>query len=370
MKPVQESRSKANMRQTMRTGIPKEDMFGEGRVALVPAACEQLTRAGHEVLLESGAGFGSGYPDQDYVDAGAGIVADAGSLYSAVDLIVKVKQPLEHALQHLRADHTLFSYLHLAPQPDLARRLCDIGLTAIPFESYTVDGNHPLLAPMSAIAGRLAVLDGAGCLRYGGGGRGVLLGGITGSEPGRVVVIGIGVAGAHAVRTAQSLGADVTAFDLDRARLDALSLARPGIRTVMSTPQAIADELTGADLVVGAVMRPGRRAPVVVTEAMIETMPSGSVIVDIAIDQGGCVENIHATSYQQPVYTRKSVLHYAVPNMPGGVPRTASQALSSAILPYVFELVEKGVESSRVNSAVAVRGGKVVDPVLCEELGL
>jgi alanine dehydrogenase len=345
-------------------------MLGEGRVALVPGACAQLVSAGHTVLVETGAGLGSGYSDADYAGAGVDIVADAAALYASAELIVQVKQPLETELLHLRAHHTVFSYLHLAPQPALTRQLCDIGLTAIAFETYERDGHHPLLAPMSAIAGRLAVIDGATCLLYSGGGRGVLLGGITGSEPGKVVVIGIGVAGAHAVRTAHSLGADVVAFDLDSSRLGALCLACPGIRGLESTPQAIADELRGADLVVGAVMRPGRRAPVVITEAMIETMPAGSVIVDIAIDQGGCVENIRANSYQQPVYIHKGVQLYAVPNMPGGVPRTASQALSAAILPHVVELIEKGVESSRVNSAVAVRGGQVVDPVLREELGL
>jgi len=370
MKPVNQSGSKANIRQMMRTGIPKEVMFGEGRVSLVPSACAQLTRAGFDVLLQSGAGSSSGYADVDYADAGVSIVADADALYDAAELIVKVKQPLEQELARLRSHHTVFSYLHLAPQPDLTRQLCDIGLTAIAFEAYATDGGHPLLAPMSAIAGRLAVLDGANCLLYNGGGRGVLLGGITGSEPGRVVVIGIGVAGAHAVGTAYSLGAEVVAFDLDPARLDALRLVSPGIRAIVSTPQAIAAELRDADLVIGAVMQPGRRAPVVITEAMIETMPAGSVIVDIAIDQGGCVENIHSTSYREPVYMHGGVLHYAVPNMPGGVPRTASQALSSAILPHVYELVDKGVDSSRVNSAVAVRGGQVVDPVLREELGL
>jgi alanine dehydrogenase len=345
-------------------------MTGEGRVALVPAACAQLVNAGHTVLVETGAGLGSGYSDADYAEAGVSIVADAEALYASADLIVKVKQPLGPALQYLKAHHTVFSYLHLAPQPELTRQLCDIGLTAIAFETYASDGHHPLLAPMSAIAGRLAVIDGANCLLYSGGGRGVLLGGITGSEPGKVVVIGIGVAGAHAVRTAHSLGADVVAFDLDTSRLGALHLACPGIRTITSTPQAIADELSSADLVVGAVMRPGRRAPVVVTETMIDTMQTGSVIVDIAIDQGGCVENIHSTSYREPTYVHKGVMHYAVPNMPGGVPRTASQALSSAVLPHVFELLEKGVEASRVLSAMAVSGGHVIDPVLREELGL
>jgi alanine dehydrogenase len=355
----------------MNAGIPVEIMYGEGRVALIPAACSVLTSAGHKLFMETGAGLGSGYSDEDYLNAGVEIVDDKESLFNAADLIVKVKQPLEEGLKYLQARHTVFSFLHLAPQPILTRQLCDIGLTAIAFESVVDENGHrPLLAPMSKIAGRLAVIGGAGYLFQNNGGKGILLGGIDTADSGKVVVLGAGVAGKHAIETAVSLGADVTVFDLDPAKLERLASRYQNISGVLSSEQAIADEIKNADLVVSAVMVAGRRAPVVITESMVESMSRGSVIVDIAIDQGGSVENIQTTSYEQPVYKRHRVLHHAVPNMPGAVPRTASQALSSAVLPYVIELLEKGIAGSGLNAATAVQNGDVVDPVLMEELGL
>jgi alanine dehydrogenase len=355
----------------MNTGIPLEVMYGEGRVALVPSACSVLSAAGHKVYMEAGAGLGSGYSDQDYIDAGVEVVNNKAALFEAAELIVKVKQPLEEGLRYLQAKHCVFSFLHLAPQPVLTRQLCDIGLTAIAFETV-VDENdaRPLLAPMSKIAGRLAVIAGAGYLFQNNGGKGILLGGINTADRGKVVVLGAGVAGEHAVATASSLGANVTVFDLDVDRLQRLVLRYQNCTGVFSTEQAVADEISDADLVVSAVMVAGRRAPIVLRESMIDSMASGSVIVDIAIDQGGSVENILATSYEQPVYRYKDVLLQAVPNMPGAVPRTASQALSAAVLPYVIELMEKGVEGSRLQAAMAVHNGNVVDAVLREELGL
>ncbi len=355
----------------MNTGIPLEVMYGEGRVALVPGACTKLTSAGHKVFMEAGAGLGSGYKDYDYINAGVEIVKDKAALFEAAELIVKVKQPLEAGLKYLTDKHCIFSFLHLAPQPELTQRLCDIGLTAIAFEAVVdEDGKRPLLAPMSAIAGRLAVLGGSNYLCQHNGGRGVLLGGIDNADSGNIVVLGAGVAGEHAIQVALAIGAKVTVFDLNQSRLDQIASRYPGSSVLLSNEQTIADELADADLVIGAVMSPGRCAPVVVKESMVEDMHSGSVIVDIAIDQGGCVENIHATSYEQPVYTHKGVLHHAVPNMPGAVPRTASQALSAAVLPYVIELLEKGVEDSSLAAAVAVQNGTVVDPVLRKEQGL
>ena len=355
----------------MNTGIPLEVMYGEGRVALVPAACSTLTAAGHRVFMERGAGLGSGYSDQDYQDAGVEIVNNKEALFEAAELIVKVKQPLEEGLRYLRREHCVFSFLHLAPQPVLTRQLCNIGLTAIAFESVVDDrGARPVLAPMSSIAGRLAVIAGAAYLFQNNGGKGILLGGIDSAEPGKVVVVGAGVAGEHAVATASSLGAEVTVLDLDADRLQRLVLRYPNCTAILSSEQAVADNMRTADLVVSAVMVPGRRAPVVISQAMIDTMSSGSVVVDIAIDQGGSVENIQATSYEQPVYRHRDILFQAVPNMPGAVPRTASQALSSVVLPYVLELLEKGIEDSRLRLATVVRNGEVVDPVLREELGL
>ena len=355
----------------MNTGIPLEIMYGEGRVALVPAACAALTAAGHRVYLEAGAGLGSGYSDRDYRDVGVDIVANKAELFEAAELIVKVKQPLEEGLKYLQSRHLVFSFLHLAAQPVLTRQLCQIGLTAIAFEAVVdAAGARPLLAPMSKIAGRLAVIAGAGYLFQNNGGKGLLLGGIDSTDSGRGVVMGGGVAGEHAIETAASLGAEVIVFDLDQHRLDRLASRYQNCSGLLSSPQAIADTITTADMVVSAVMVAGRRAPVVISEAMVREMGPGSVIVDIAIDQGGSVENIRTTSYAQPVYTRHGVLHQAVPNMPGAVPRTASQALSSAVLPYVLELLEKGVENSGLQAAVAVRNGTVVDPVLKAELGL
>jgi len=355
----------------MNTGIPLEVMYGEGRVALVPAACSVLSAAGHRVFMEAGAGLGSGYSDQDYLDAGVEVVNSKEALFEAAELIVKVKQPLEEGLRYLQAKHCVFSFLHLAPQPVLTRQLCDIGLTAIAFEAVVDEnGARPLLAPMSKIAGRLAVMAGAGYLFQNNGGKGILLGGIDTADRGKVVVLGAGVAGEHAVATASSLGANVTVFDLDADRLQRLVLRYQNCTGLLSTEQAVADAISDADLVVSAVMLAGRRAPIVLRESVIDSMASGSVIVDIAIDQGGSVENIQATSYEQPVYRHKDVLLQAVPNMPGTVPRTASQALSAAVLPYVIELLEKGVEGSRLQVATAVHNGNVVDAVLREELGL
>ena len=355
----------------MNTGIPLEIMYGEGRVALVPEACSVLTSAGHKVYMETGAGLGSGYSDADYHNVGVEIVANKARLFDAAELIVKVKQPLEEGLRYLQRKHIVFSFLHLAPQPVLTRQLCNIGLTAIAFESVVDEtGFRPLLAPMSKIAGRLAVIGGAGYLFQNNGGKGILLGGIDTADSGKVVVLGAGVAGEHAVEAASSIGADVVVFDLDQSRLDRIASSYKNCRGVISTQQHVADELSDADLVVSAVMVAGRRAPIVIRESMIKTMSAGSVMVDIAIDQGGSVENIHATSYEQPVYTHNGVLFQAVPNMPGAVPRTASQALSSAVLPYVIELLEKGVVGGRLGPAIAVQNGDVVDPVLREEQGL
>ncbi|MGD2052467.1 MAG: alanine dehydrogenase [Gammaproteobacteria bacterium] len=355
----------------MNTGIPKEIMYGEGRVALVPGDCQVLTSAGHRVYMETGAGAGSGYSDLDYRNAGVEIVDDKATLFKAAELIVKVKQPLEEGLEYLHGKHCVFSFLHLAPQPVLTRQLCDIGLTAIAFEAVVdASGARPLLAPMSKIAGRLAVIGGAGYLFQNNGGKGILLGGIDSTDCGSVVVMGAGVAGEHAVGAAASLGADITVFDLDQDRLTRLESRYHNCRGMLSTEENVAEAISAADLVVSAVMVAGRRAPVVIRENMIEAMSAGSVIVDIAIDQGGSVENVHATSYEQPVYMHSDVLFEAVPNMPGAVPRTASQALSAAVLPYVIELLEKGVDDSSLKAAMAVRDGDVVDPVLKEELGL
>jgi alanine dehydrogenase len=357
---------------SMKIGIPKESMPGEGRVALVPADCKLLVDQGLSVYIEQGAGVNGGYADSAYIEAGVEILPTAEALYVAAQLIVKVKQPLEHDLQYLRQDHLVFSYLHLAADKQLVEQLCQLGLTAIPFEAVSNDsGEHPLLAPMSAIAGRLSIIRGARFLFGLFGGRGILLGGVDGADTGRVVVLGAGVAGSHAVSAALGLNAEVHVFDLNRDRLNDLQHRYPEVVTHFSEPSAIAEVCEQADLVIGAVMVAGRRAPTVLTREMIKGMPEGSVIVDIAIDQGGCVEDIRLTSSEELAYKSQGVIHSAVPNMPGAVPRTASQSLSAAITPYVKRLARGDLAKDEVlQAAIAVQGGQVVDQVLRDEIDL
>jgi len=354
----------------MKIGVPKETMRGEGRVALVPEDCKMLIEAGYPVCIQQGAGLNSGYLDADYSAVGVEVLASAEILYAAVQLVVKVKQPLAQDLKYLRSDQLVFSYLHLAADLPLIDKLCELGLTAIPFEAVSNDeGGHPLLAPMSAVAGRLSVIRGARLLFGTSGGRGVLLGGVDGAERGRVVVLGAGVAGSHAVSTALGLDAEVHVFDLLEERLSGLKSQYPELITHLSEPEVVAEICEQADLVVGAVMVAGRRAPIVLTHNVIERMPDGAVIVDIAIDQGGCVEDIRITDAEELAYTSQGVIHSAVPNMPGAVPRTASQSLSSAVAPYVLRLAAgKLSHDADLQAAVAVSGGQVVDPVLLEEL--
>ncbi len=369
----------------MNIGIPQEIMTGEGRVALTPEACKTLTEAGHTVYVQQNAGSNSGYTDLDYKNDGAVLVESAQQLYREAQLIIKVKQPLPQDIHYLRSDHIVFSYLHLAADLPLINTLKDIGLCAIPFESITDEHDSlPLLAPMSQVAGRIAVIRGASLLFRNRGGRGVLLGGVDGADTGRVVVVGAGVAGRHAVAVAAALGAKVDVLDLNEKKLELLKQRQPSIETHLSTPEMVEKLCVQADLVVGAVLLAGRRAPVVLKQAVVKQMNPGSVIVDIAIDQGGCVEGIHSTSSEELCYVYNGVIHSAVPNMPAAVARTSSQALSSAVLPYVLtlpglNLSERGsevlqqAESQRAQAlqrAIAINQGKVVDDVLRQELNL
>lgn len=353
-------------------------MTGEGRVALTPAACQALLTAGHTVYIEKNAGINSGYSDLDYKQQGVELVDSAQQLYAASQLIVKVKQPMAQDLACLRRDHILFSYLHLAADLPLVHQLCDIGLSAIPFESVSDDqGKLPLLTPMSQVAGRIAVIRGASLLFRNRGGRGILLGGVDGSESGRVVVLGAGVAGSHAVAVAAALGAHIDVLDLNENKLQQLKAKYPSIETHLSTPEIVDSLCVMADLVIGAVLLAGRRAPVVLRQSVVKQMAAGSVIVDIAIDQGGCVENIRATSSEELCYVENGVIHSAVPNMPATVARTASQSLSSAILPYVEALSGATLSqttkptSSRLQAiyrAIAIFQGEIVDQVLLNEV--
>jgi alanine dehydrogenase len=367
-------------------GIVKEVMTGEGRVALTPSACERLVQQGIVVNIEHDAGINSGYSDDMYHAAGVQVMADAASLYAESELIVKVKQPLQSDLDHLGAQHIVFSYLHLAADPALVEHLCAIGITGIPFESIRDSSGHlPLLAPMSQIAGRISVIRGASLLFRNRGGRGVLIGGAEGTDCGKVVVLGVGVAGYHALETAVALGAEVAVLDLNEAKLDRVRQQFPGVSTYLSNETTVAELCIEADLVVGAVLLAGRRAPVVLKKPVIANMNAGSVIVDIAIDQGGCVEGIRATDADELCYTSQGVIHSAVPNMPAAVARTASQSLSSAISPYVevlaLQATGAGVSINtdaasgqaaaivqQLEQAVAVHAGKVVDSVLLQEI--
>lgn len=349
----------------MRIGIPMETKPKEGRVALVPAACGELVQAGHGVYIQAGAGKLSGFSDDLYRQAGVTVVTDAAALYGTAELIVKVKEPIAGDLALLRKHHLLFCYLHLAPNPALTKQLCDIGLTAIAFETVEENGRLPLLAPMSEIAGRIAVQAGAHLLHASLGGKGILLGGIPGTERGKVVVLGAGMSGMRAAETAAVLGAEVTVFDRYPEPLHRVTALSPLITGRMAYRDDIAAAVKNADLLVGAVLVPGARAPKLVSEAMVKTMEPGSVIVDIAIDQGGCVETIRATNYMDPTYVLHGVIHMGVTNMPGAVPHTSSQALTAAILPYV-QLLANGnwQQHPALVKGVNVRAGQVIHPAL------
>ncbi len=344
----------------MRIGIPREVKPWEARVALVPHAVAVLVQEGHEVFFEAGAGCGSGFRDEEYAVHGARIVPDAETLFRSAQLIVKVKEPIGEELGRFRSDHILFSYLHLAANRPLTEALQGLGLTAVAFETVVHDGQLPLLAPMSDIAGRLAVQIGAQLLHAGAGGRGILLGGLPGAERGHVVVVGAGEAGGNAVRLAAALGARVTVFDRLRARLSAMMAVGPNVTALPAYEETIAAAAREADLLIGAVLVAGARAPRVVTRSMVRGMRRGAVIVDIAIDQGGCVETMHPTDYGHPAYVEEGVIHFGVTNMPGAVPRTASQALSAVLLPYVQILAAHGVDDSRLAGGLNVCEGRII----------
>lgn len=353
----------------MRIGIPKEVKVHEGRVALIPPAASELVRNGHEVFIQSGAGGASGYPDEDYRQAGAQIVPDAAALYGGVQMLLKVKEPVPSEYGLLRQDHILFSYLHLAATPKLAQVLREKGLTAVAFETVEVDGKLPLLAPMSDIAGRLAVHIGTTLLHSPAGGRGVMLGGLPSTERGHVVILGAGVAGGNAVAVAAALGAQVTVFTPRREELERMHALGPNVTALPSHAPLIAQAVSGADLLIGAVLIPGAKAPKLVTAEMVRRMQPGSVIIDISVDQGGCIETTRPTDYDHPTYIQDGVVHFGVTNMPGAVPRTASQALSTVLTPYVLHLAtEGGLKDPALAKGVNVAGGKIVHPAVAAAL--
>lgn len=360
----------------MKIGSPKEIKNREARVGVTPEGAAELVARGHQVFIESGAGAAVGFTDDLYAQQGCTIVPDAAALFDLSEMIIKVKEPQPEEIARLTDKHLLFAYLHLAPDPELARGLAASGATCVAFETVTDSkGRLPLLTPMSEVAGRLSVQAGAKYLEISNGGSGVLLGGVTGVLPGRVAVIGGGVAGLNAAQMAIGLGADVTVFERSIERIAELNALLHGRATVVfSSKSAIDDALAEADLVVGAVLLPGAAAPKVVSREQVATIKAGSVIVDIAIDQGGCFETSRPTSHDDPVYTEYGVTHYCVTNMPACVARTSTVALSNATLPFAIQLADKGVESAvSVNLHLAaglnVFNGKVVHPDVLASLG-
>jgi alanine dehydrogenase len=349
----------------MRIGIPREIKPMEGRVALIPAAAADLVRHGHDVLIERSAGLGSGYRDEDYQRVGVKVVPDAETLYGEANLIVKVKEPIEPELKFLRPDHLLFSYLHLAANLPLMQRLQAIGLTAVAFETVEDDaGRLPLLAPMSDIAGRLAAQIGAGLLRYPEG-KGVLLGGLPAADRGRVVILGAGVAGGSAATIAAGLGAEVVVFERRWDRLERMRAIGPNVTSLYPYVDQIAREVERADLLIGAILVTGERAAHVVSAEMVRRMGRGSVIIDISVDQGGCIETTRPTTYEAPTFVWEGVVHFGVTNMPGVVPKSASQALSAALLPYLLLITRPDwTRHPGLGRGINVAKGTVVHPAL------
>jgi alanine dehydrogenase len=351
----------------MIVGVPTEIKDDEYRVALRPVGADLLTKDGHTVLVQSGAGRGSGFADEEYERAGATLVPDAAAIFDKAELIVKVKEPMKAELDLLRPHHTVFGYFHFAASRELTERSLAAGYTAIAYETLADSSNRlPLLTPMSEVAGRMATQEGAKYLEKPMRGRGILLGGVPGVEPANVVVLGGGVVGENAARVAAGLGANVVLMDvnLDRLRtLDAIMAAN--VTTIYSDPHAISAYTEQADLVIGAVLVPGRRAPRIVTAAHVKRMKPGSVIVDVSIDQGGCVETARVTTHHDPIYIVDEVVHYCVGNMPGAVGRTSTQALTNATLPYMRQLAKRGPDAFVARDAghaasLNLKAGKIV----------
>jgi alanine dehydrogenase len=361
----------------MRVGVPREVKNGEYRVALTPAGVTELVRGGHEVLVERAAGEGSSIPDEDFAAAGARIVPDADDVWAAADLLLKVKEPIAEEYSRLRAGQTLFTYLHLAASKECTDALVASGTTAIAYETVqTADGALPLLAPMSEVAGRMAPQVGAHCLERAHGGRGVLLGGVSGVYAGKVVVIGAGVSGMNAAAIALGMQAEVVVLDRDIDRLRAADRIYQGhLQTVASNVYEVERAVLDADLVIGAVLVPGAKAPTLVSNDLVSRMKPGSVLVDIAVDQGGCFEDTRPTTHDDPTFRVHESVFYCVANMPGAVPNTSTHALTNVTLPYVMALAGEGTAAAvRGNPALAhgvnVAAGQVVLPEVAEAHGM
>lgn len=357
-------------------GVPKEIKESESRVAIVPAGVHILAAGGHQVLIEKGAGLGSGIPDGEFEEAGAKIRGTADEIFGEAEMIFKVKEPLPAEYKKIRKGQTVFTYFHFAASRTLTDAMIDSGANCLAYETLDVNGHLPLLTPMSEIAGRMAIQEGAKYLEKPMGGRGILLGGVPGVEPGLVLILGGGVVGSNAALIAAGTGARVTIMDVNLDRLRYLSDIMPdNVTTLYSTPYAIKRKLHAADLVVGAVLVSGKRAPVLVSRADLKEMKEGSVIIDVAVDQGGCIETCKPTTHNNPTYVVDGVTHYCVANMPGAVARTSTYALTNATLSYAKKLADLGVEKAiRADRAIAtsanVLRGKVTHPGVAESFGL
>jgi alanine dehydrogenase len=328
-------------------GCPTEIKVRESRVGLVPASCHELTRAGHDVLIQKDAGLGAGISNDEYREAGASLVESATDVWERSDMVIKVKEPLPDEFDLMQDGQTLFTYLHLAPMPDLTRALVAKNVSGVAYETIQVGNHLPLLKPMSEVAGKMATQVGAMCLEKRHGGKGVLLGGVPGVPRGRVVIIGGGVVGLNAAKIAVGMGAEVTILDINLDRLEYLDDIFLGrAQTLYSTPHNVATQVAKADLVVGAILLTGARAPRLVTKEHVGAMEEGSVIVDVAVDQGGCVETSQVTTHDEPTITIDGVVHYGVANMPGAVSRTSTYSLAHATLPYALKLANQGVENA------------------------
>jgi alanine dehydrogenase len=355
----------------MEVGVPRETKDQEFRVGLTPSIVRDLVDRGHRVFVETNAGAGSSFPDELYVKAGASIVATAAAAWQR-ELVVKVKEPLTTEYAYLQKEQILFTYLHLAANRQLTEHLLDSGVSAIAYESVELpDGKLPLLVPMSVIAGRLSIQFGARFLERQQGGSGVLLGGVPGVPPGRVAILGGGIVGTEAARMAVGMGAQVTILDVNVDRLSYLeTIFGSRVTYLYSNAHNIETTVRAADLIIGAVLIPGKRPPILVSSALVAQMQPGSVIIDVAVDQGGCIETVRPTSHTNPVYVESGVVHYGVPNMPGAVPWTATQALNNSTAPYVIKLADRGLDALDLDRNLArglnVRSGKIVHPAISE----
>jgi alanine dehydrogenase len=358
-------------------GVPKEIKEGEKRVGMTPQGVDALVAHGHRVLVERGAGVGSGFSDQEYKKAGAILVEKAKDIYNGAEIVVKVKEPLEPEFPLMRSGQILFTYLHLAANRELTLELMRRRIVAIGYETVQArDGSLPLLRPMSEIAGRASVLAGGMCLEARYGGRGVLLCGASGVPPAKVVILGAGVVGSNACKVALGIGARVSILDIHPEKLSYLhDITQGHIATFISNRMTIGEEIAGADLVIGAVLVPGAHAPKLVTRQMLKRMRLGSAVVDVSVDQGGCFETTRPTTYDNPTYLEEGIVHYCVTNIPGGFPRTSTFALTNATFPHVLQLADKGVEKAMEENEALKKGlnlidGQVVYQAVAESLGL